>query len=253
MATATTPAGTSTPMLRERAPITSGPATKAGPHARAATTPMTRSWPALASPNNPTAGTSTNAIRVHITPANTPSAHATAASGNRRVVVRGDTSDRSLRVRLHQFDAVTERIGHVDAVEPVERLVVVHRETRGDDSSGQMAYVVDDEGGVRLGRGSEVGVDTEVDLQIAVFEPAATADREMIRLRDMRDAEHSFVEGDGFGLESGRHRQLHMIQTNDPHAAILPQQPHTHRNFWFSDAISATGLGLGWRPVRWWK
>jgi hypothetical protein len=98
------------------------------------------------------------------------------------VVVRGGTSDRQLRVRLHEFDAVAERIRHVDAIEPVERLVVVHCETGGDDSSRDGAYVVHDERGVCLGRWSEAGVDTEVDLQISVLEPAATANREMIRL-----------------------------------------------------------------------
>ena len=125
---------------------------------------------------------------------------------------------RRLPARLHEFDAVTERIGHIDAVEPVEWLVVVHREARGDDSSYQAAYVVDDEGGVGLCRGSEVGINTEVDLQVAVFELAATPSREMIRLRDLINAEHSFIESDRLGLEPGRHRQLHMIETNDTHA-----------------------------------
>ena len=123
-----------------------------------------------------------------------------------------------LRGRLHEFDAVAERIRHVDAVEPLERLVVVDGEAGSDGSGRQTVHVVDNERWVRLGRWLEAGIDTEVYLQVSVFEPAATANGEVTGFRNMRDAEHSFVERDSLGLESGRHRQLHMIESNDAHA-----------------------------------
>ena len=123
-----------------------------------------------------------------------------------------------LRGRLHEFDAVAERIRHGDAVEPLERLVVVDGEAGSDGSGRQTVHVVDDERWVRLGRWLEAGIDTEVYLQVSVFEPAATANGEVTGFRNMRDAEHSFVERDSLGLESGRHRQLHMIESNDAHA-----------------------------------
>jgi hypothetical protein len=72
---------------------------------------------------------------------------------------------------------------------------------------------------VRLGRWSEARIDTEMNLQVSVFEPAATANGKVIGFRNMRDAEHSLVEGDSLRLESRRHGQLHVIKSNDAHAS----------------------------------
>jgi hypothetical protein len=96
---------------------------------------------------------------------------------------------RRLRARLHEFDAIAEGIGHVDPVVPVERLVVLHGEPGCSDGIGDAAHVVDDEGRMRLCRRAKVRVDTEVNLQIPILEPAATARCEMIRLRNLGDAE----------------------------------------------------------------
>lgn len=79
---------------------------------------------------------------------------------------------------------------------------------------------------MRLDRRSEVRVDTEVDSQISAFEPAASASCEVIRLRNMRDAEHPLIEGDRVSLESGRHRQLHMIETDYSHSDHSASGPH---------------------------
>lgn len=82
---------------------------------------------------------------------------------------------RRLRSGLHEFDAVAEWICNIDTVVPIERLVVLHSKPSCGDSISDAAHVVHDEGRVRLGCRHEVGVDTEVDLQIAVLEPAAAA------------------------------------------------------------------------------
>ncbi len=56
---------------------------------------------------------------------------------------------------------------------------------------------------MRPGRRHEVGVDNEVDLQIAVHEPAA-ASCEVVGPRDVSDAEETLVEGDWLSLTPGR-------------------------------------------------
>jgi hypothetical protein len=81
--------------------------------------------------------------------------------------------------------------------------------------------VVDDERRVCLPGGTEVGVDTEVDLQRAALEPAPAPDREVVGLRHVRDPEHPLVERDRLGFPSGGHRQLHVIDPDHTHPASL--------------------------------
>ena len=87
----------------------------------------------------------------------------------------GSVPYRRLRIGLHEFDAVAEGIGHVDAVVPVERLVVLHGEPGCGDAPRDAAHVVDDKRRVRLCRRAKVRVDPEVNLQIPILEPASTA------------------------------------------------------------------------------
>lgn len=46
----------------------------------------------------------------------------------------------------------------------------------------------------------------------------------MVGLRDVRDPEETLVESDGLSLTPGRHRQLHVIETNNPHGNIVPRR-----------------------------
>ena len=78
-----------------------------------------------------------------------------------------------LRVWLHELDSVAEGIGHVHPVIALERLVVFHGEPGLGTGLSKRADVVDDEGRVRLRCRPKVVVDSEVNLQVAVFEPAA--------------------------------------------------------------------------------
>jgi hypothetical protein len=122
-------------------------------------------------------------------------------------------------MRLHQLDAVAERIGHVDAIEAVEWLVVVHGEAVDGDGDHQGALVVDDDGGVRLGRRPEVRIDTRggrSDLRPRTSSRHAPGGAPV---SERADAEHLLLEHDRVGFAVGRHRQLHMIQTEYCHGA----------------------------------
>ncbi len=77
--------------------------------------------------------------------------------------------------RLHKFDAVPEGVLDVDTVVAFERLVVSHRHLVNSKDVDEFAQPRDDERRVGLLRRSERLLDTEVDLDRAVFEPATTS------------------------------------------------------------------------------
>ena len=79
--------------------------------------------------------------------------------------------------RLHQLDPVAEGVVDVDAVVSLERFVVDHPVAGGSDHHRERTNVFDEKGGMGLGRRSEAGVDTEVDLEVAPLEPASSAGR----------------------------------------------------------------------------
>lgn len=92
------------------------------------------------------------------------------------------------------------------------------------DSLCEPTDVIDDEGGVGLGRRVERRVDAEMHLEIAVLEPAATAPREVWRLRDVTDSKQAFVERDCHLFCAHGHRQLDVVQSNHSHSSMMSRQ-----------------------------
>jgi hypothetical protein len=96
--------------------------------------------------------------------------------------------------RLHQLEPVTERVVDVDPLKPIEALVVDDLEPAppalGDDGRD----VVHEEADVRLTRGPEVLLDTEVHTYVPTLEPRAATLREVRMPRDLGQAEHPAVE-----------------------------------------------------------
>lgn len=140
------------------------------------------------------------------------------------VVERNPIPDRWLRTWLHELDSVAERIGHVDAVVAFEGLVLFHGEPGRCDDPCDAADLVDDEGGMSFRCWAKVRLDTEVDFQIAIFEPAASTDCEVSGFGHVSDAEYPFVESDGIGFTACWHRQLDVVKTDDSHGVSLPQR-----------------------------
>jgi hypothetical protein len=129
---------------------------------------------------------------------------------------------RRIRERFDQLDAIAERVGCVDPVEPLERLVADDRVAGSGDRVAKRLHLVDDEGRVRLGRRPEVLLDAEMHLELTAFEPAAAANGEVWRLGHVRDAEDALVERDRLGFTAGGHGELHVVETTDRHVSIMP-------------------------------
>jgi hypothetical protein len=68
-----------------------------------------------------------------------------------------------------------------------------------------------------LARRSKVRVHAEVDFQLAALEPAATARGEIGGFQNLRNAQNLRKERASARLPAGRHRELYVIETNDPH------------------------------------
>jgi hypothetical protein len=53
-------------------------------------------------------------------------------------------------------------------------------------------------------------------------EPRSATDREVPRFRELAKAEDLDVERAGVSFAAARHRQLHVVETEDGHSRILP-------------------------------
>jgi hypothetical protein len=74
--------------------------------------------------------------------------------------------------RFHQFEAIAERVVHEHAVEAFDRFVVNDPVASMADICDQSRQVIDDERWVCLRGRAEVDIDTEMDLEVVVLEPA---------------------------------------------------------------------------------
>src|SRR5262245_1310036 len=89
---------------------------------------------------------------------------------------------------------------------------------------------------MRLPRGAELALDAEVNLDVRTLEPCSAARGHRRRLGPLWDTEHASIEGPRLGLLAGRHRQLDVIDADDPHVASLtpasaarPGRPYARR------------------------
>ena len=100
------------------------------------------------------------------------------------------------RARFHQLDAVAERVVDVDPIEAVQWFVVHDAAACFPEPADEARETLDDERRVGLGRGTKVGVDSEMHLEIVALEPASAARREMRGLGNVTDLQHTLVERD---------------------------------------------------------
>ena len=77
--------------------------------------------------------------------------------------------------RLHQLDAVAERVIDEDPVVPRQRLVVAERVPGRGEALRQRPQPADDQRRVGFAGGAEFAVDAEMQLDPITFEPAAAA------------------------------------------------------------------------------
>lgn len=85
---------------------------------------------------------------------------------------------------LHQFEAISEGIEHMDAAEIVERCVGPGRQARAFASRDDFIQVIDHQGRVGSLGGMEIGFNSEVKIHETRREPHAVPGRHGCGLRD---------------------------------------------------------------------
>src|SRR5690242_3186181 len=114
-------------------------------------------------------------------------------------------------MRLHQLEAVSERVRDVHAIVAGQRLVRGNGDPRVAKPLEQSGELVHQQSRVRLPGGTEVLLNSEMDPDLAALEPDTAALREVGRLRRLRDPEENGVEAPSFLFPTGRHRQLDVM------------------------------------------
>jgi hypothetical protein len=110
--------------------------------------------------------------------------------------------------RLHQFDAVAERVIDIGATESIKRLIPNDRSARLFAQPDDFIQTFDEQSGMRFPRGPEIRFDAEVDFQSSLLKPDSAAHGEMWRLGLLNQSQDARVERPRRLLFVRRHRQL---------------------------------------------
>ncbi len=86
----------------------------------------------------------------------------------------------------------------------------------------ELVKVINEERGVSLLGRSEVFFSSEMEMNLAFLKPATTLGVDWGWLGDLGEAEHSDVELGRLLFAANRHRDLHMVKSNNGHTATMP-------------------------------
>nr|BFE83949.1 hypothetical protein GCM10020093_065500 [Planobispora longispora] len=100
----------------------------------------------------------------------------------------------------------------VEAAHAGEVIVVGDGISGLGEAAGPGVEILDQEGGVGLAGGTEVGLDSEMQLDAVPPEPAPAPRGEHRGLGDLGQAEHTRIELSECGLTPGRTGQLDVVQ-----------------------------------------
>ena len=120
-----------------------------------------------------------------------------------------------------QFDAVAERIIDVYTGVRRQRLVVTDRGAGRPQALDEEPQALHDKGGMSLAGRAEVGIDTEVDLDALVLEPAAPSPLQIGRLGHAPQTQQTRVERLRGRLAARRHSQLDVVYCHHRHSRSL--------------------------------
>lgn len=128
-------------------------------------------------------------------------------------------------MRFQQLETVAERIVHVDAVVTFKRPVITDRHARSTELFDECRKILHLQGRVGLAGRAEQVLNAEVNLDGVAFEPTPSTALKVRWLGHSRQPEQALVERLRFGLAAGRHRQLHVINRDNPHDTEPPGRP----------------------------
>jgi hypothetical protein len=102
-------------------------------------------------------------------------------------------------------------------------LIPLDRRAHRGETAGERGELLrrDEQRWMSLARRRKLAIDADVQLLIADREPHSTPTTERLRLLELGQAQERSVEMASFGLAPGRCGDLHMVEADDWHPAIL--------------------------------
>ena len=116
-------------------------------------------------------------------------------------------------MRLHQLNPIPKRVIHIEPVVTLQGLVFDNAVAGLLQGHCKPTKVIDDKGRVCLPGRPELRVDTQVDFQLALLEPASASRSQMGRLGDFSYAKQTLVERSRLILATRGHGKLDMIKS----------------------------------------
>ncbi|KTE04054.1 hypothetical protein ATE67_20440 [Sphingopyxis sp. H050] len=107
---------------------------------------------------------------------------------------------------LHQFYAISERVGYISAIIASERFVFDGFKARVAQPLNKGGQICDCKCRMGFPSGSKILFNAKMHFQRTAFEPASTPFRQMRRFIDLRNPKKFCVEAPGGSLFSGGHR-----------------------------------------------
>ena len=121
---------------------------------------------------------------------------------------------------LDELDAIAEGVGSKGPIETRNGLrVVLHLATRGSQRFEKRREITDEKCRMRFPGRAKIGLDAEVQLQMATLEPGAATGSEIRRLGDFGQPEKLAVKPAHQRLTPSGHGQLNVIDAVNGHGA----------------------------------
>jgi hypothetical protein len=122
---------------------------------------------------------------------------------------------------FEKFNPISEGVVHVDPIEPFKGFIVGWRISCRSTPVSELFKASHQERRMRLLGRAKLWIDTKMEPERPSSEPDATAFGKIGGFRLLDEAENSTVKGPRLGFLPGRHRQLHVIESDDLSQSLL--------------------------------
>jgi hypothetical protein len=126
---------------------------------------------------------------------------------------------------LHEFDSISERVLHVDAIESFERFIRDRRKPGSLTTGCQFREAPHQERGVGLSSGMKIRIHSEVKPKSATPEPCPASPSQIPWLRFLDQAKHAGIKRSGVVFLADGDRKLDVMKVdNFAHGSIRDKQ-----------------------------
>ena len=119
------------------------------------------------------------------------------------------------RLLFQEFEAVAPGVIGEKTAGTGEGSVIGYLNAAREEGLAQLVQIAGDEGGVGFSGRAEIGLDADMELLRAAFEPATTSGTERVRLWNLGQAEKRAVEFAGGGFAALGSGDLNVIEAYD--------------------------------------